>query len=136
MAARVTSVFLYVRDVVKSLEFYHEVVGAEVAQIHSEREGGPISLAILRIADFSLMLHPQETHADEFANAKVGVGIHLQLRVDDVDAFYHRCIDEGALLSVSDEPADQSWGWREFALKDPDGYIWSIYQDKSGGQWT
>jgi uncharacterized glyoxalase superfamily protein PhnB len=136
MAARVTSVFLYVRDVLKSLEFYHEVVGAEVAQINAEREGGPISLAILRIADFSLMLHPQEAHADEFANAKVGVGIHLQLRVDDVDAFYHRCIDEGALLSVSDEPADQSWGWREFALKDPDGYIWSIYQDKSGGQWT
>ena len=34
------------------------------------------------------------------------------------------------------EPVDQAWGWREFALKDPNGYVWSIYQDKSGGQWT
>ena len=36
----------------------------------------------------------------------------------------------------SGEPVDQNWGWREFALKDPDGYVWSIYQDQTGGQWT
>jgi len=83
-----------------------------------------------------LMLHPQVPHANEFQDARVGVGMHLQLRVDDVDAFYNHCMEEGALLSVSGEPSDQSWGWREFALKDPDGYIWSVYQDKSGGQWT
>ena len=23
-----------------------------------------------------------------------------------------------------------------YALKDPNGYVWSIYQDNSGGQWT
>jgi uncharacterized glyoxalase superfamily protein PhnB len=136
MAAQVTSVFMYVDDVVKSLEFYNEVVGAQVAQIHAEQEGGPITLAILRIGDFSLMLHPREPHAAEFVDTRPGVGIHLQLRVDDIDAFYQHCLDEGALLSVSGEPADQTWGWREFALKDPDGYVWSIYQDKSGGQWT
>ena len=82
------------------------------------------------------MLHPQDEHAEEFADTRVGVGIHLQLRVDDVDAFYHHCLEEGAMLSVSGEPTDQSWGWREFALKDPDGYVWSIYQDNSGGRWT
>lgn len=136
MAAQVTSVFMYVDNVGKSLEFYNEIVGAEIAQIHSEAEGAPISLAILRIGPFSLMLHPQEPHAAEFTDTRVGVGIHLQLKVDDVDAFYQRCLDEGAILSVSGEPTDQSWGWREFALKDPDGYVWSVYQDKSGGQWT
>ena len=96
MAAQVTSVFMYVDDVVKSLEFYNEIVGAEIAQIHAEKEGAPISLAILRIGDFTLMLHPQEPHAAEFADTRVGVGIHLQLRVDDVDAFYQHCLDEGA----------------------------------------
>jgi uncharacterized glyoxalase superfamily protein PhnB len=136
MASQVTSVFMYVNDVLKSLEFYNEIVGAEIAQVHAEREGAPISLAILRIGSFTIMLHPQESHPGEFSEAKVGVGMHLQLRVDDVDAFHQHCIDEGAILSVSGEPADQSWGWREFALKDPDGYVWSVYQDKSGGQWT
>lgn len=136
MAAQVTSVFLYVDDMQKSLDFYHEIVGAEVVQLHVEEEGGPLTLALLRIGDFTLMLHPQDEESGDFQNNKPGVGIHLQMRVDDVDAFYHHCLDEGAMLSVSSEPVDQEWGWREFALKDPNGYVWSIYQDKSGGQWT
>ena len=136
MAAQVTSVFMYVDNVKKSVEFYNEIVGAAITQLHAESEDAPISLAIMRIGDFTLMLHPQAPHASDFENTRVGVGIHLQLRVDDVDAFYHHCLNEGAILSVSGEPTDQSWGWREFALKDPDGYVWSIYQDKTGGQWT
>lgn len=136
MASQVTSVFLYVDDVVRSLEFYNEIVKAEITQVHSEEEGGPITLAILKIGEFALMLHPQDEHEDEFAENRLGVGIHLQLRVDDVDAFFQHCLNEGAMLSISGEPVDQPWGWREFALKDPDGYVWSVYQDKSGGQWT
>jgi uncharacterized glyoxalase superfamily protein PhnB len=136
MGARVTSVFLYVKDVRKSLEFYNEVIGAEVVQLHAEYEGAPLSLAILRIGGFTLMLHPQEPHAEEFADTRLGVGIHLQLEVEDVDRFYQNCLDQGAYLSVSGEPTDQSWNWREFAVRDPDGYVWSVYQDKSGGQWT
>jgi uncharacterized glyoxalase superfamily protein PhnB len=136
MAAKVTSAFLYVNDVLKSMDFYHEIVGAEIGQVHAEQEGGPITLAILRLGDFALMLHPQSDHAEEFEDTRLGVGMHLQLRVDDIDAFYQHCLDQGAMLAVSGEPVDQEWGWREFALKDPDGYVWSIYQDKSGGQWS
>jgi uncharacterized glyoxalase superfamily protein PhnB len=136
MGAKVTSVFLYVNDVPRSIDFYNEVIGAQVIQTHAEREGAPISLAILRIGDFTIMLLPREPRAAEFADTRPGVGIHLQLRVDNIDAFDQHCLDEGAVLSVLREPADQPWGWREFALKDPDGYIWSIYEDKSGGQWT
>ena len=58
----------------------------------------------------------------EFTDTRVGVGIHLQMQVPDVDDFYQHCLDEGAMLSVSGEPTDQEWGWREFALRDPDGY--------------
>ena len=63
MIAQVTSVFLYVDNVEKSLEFYNEIVGAEIAQIHAETAPAPISLAILRIGTFTLMLHPQAPHA-------------------------------------------------------------------------
>jgi uncharacterized glyoxalase superfamily protein PhnB len=136
MTTRVTSVFLYVKDVRRSLEFYNEVMGAEVVQVHAEHENAPYSLAILRLGYFTMMIHPQEPQAEEFADTRLGVGIHLQVQVDDVDAFYQHCIDEGAILSLSGEPADQAWGWREFALRDPDGFVWSVYQDKSGGQWT
>ena len=136
MGAQVTGAFLYVADVVRSLEFYNEVVGADIAQVHAEEEGGPLNLAILRLGGFSLMLHPQDPEVDDFQTQRVGLGMHLQLRVDDVDAFYQHCLDQGAILSVSGEPIDQEWGWREFALKDPDGYVWSVYQDKSAGKWS
>ena len=136
MAARVTSVFLYVKDVRRSLEFYKEVVGAQVVQAHAEHEGAPLSLAILRLGSFTLIIQPQEPHAEDFNDTRLGVGIHLQIQVDNVDEFYQHCMDEKAFLSVLGEPTDQPWGWREFALRDPDGYVWSIYQDKSGGQWT
>lgn len=136
MASEVTSLFLYVEDVQESLEFYNEVVGAEIRQVHTAFEGGPITLGILKIGGFSVMLHPQEEHPEEFDGTRLGVGMHMQLKVDDVDAFYHNCLEQGAFMAVSGEPVDQTWGWREFALKDPDGYVWSIYQDKSGGQWT
>ena len=43
MEGRVTSVFLYVKDVRRSLEFYNEVVGAEIVQMHAESEGAPLS---------------------------------------------------------------------------------------------
>ncbi len=139
MGVQVTSVFLYVDDVVKSMEFYNEIVGAEIAQVHAEEEDGPVTLAILKLGDFSIMLHPNEEQeeTDIFTpTPKRGLGIHLQIKVDDIDKFYTHCVDEGALLSLSGEPVDQEWGWREFALKDPDGYVWSVYQDKTGGQWT
>jgi uncharacterized glyoxalase superfamily protein PhnB len=135
MPVHVTSAFLYVKDIVRSLEFYNEIVGFEVAQLHEDPESGEVNLAIMKLANFGLMLHPQEPHAEEFAEQRVGVGMHLQLRVEDIDKFYQHCLEQGALLSVSGEPVDQEWGWREFALKDPDGFVWSIYEDRTGGQW-
>ncbi len=136
MTAEVTSVFLYVSDVPRSVDFYHEVVGAEIRQLHAEFDGGPLTLAILRLGEFTLMIHPLGPHEEDFQGQRMGLGIHLQLRVDDIDAFYQHCLESGAILSVSGDPTDQEWGWREFALRDPDGFVWSIYQDKSGGRWT
>ena len=138
MAAQVSSVFLYVDDVLKSLEFYNEIVGAaEISQVHAEHEGVPITLAILRIGSFSLMLHPHDEHAEDFADTRVGVGIHLQLRVDDVDAFYQHCLEEEPLCSASpgSRPTRVGAGANS-RLRIRDGYVWSIYQDNSGGRWT
>ena len=59
----------------------------------------------------------------------------LQIQVPDVDEFYQHCLDGGQSSpfwrAVRPKP-----GAGEFALRDPDGFVWSVYQDKSGGQWT
>ena len=69
---QVTSVFMYVKDVRRSLEFDNEVVGAEVTQIHAEREVRPHTLAILRLI-FILMLHPQEPMPPNSSDTRPGV---------------------------------------------------------------
>ena len=135
VTARVTSVFLYVKSIEKSVDFYSEAVGAQLTQRHAEVEGGPLTLAIMRMGDFSLMLHIADETDTDLKDNKVGVGIHLQLRISDVDIAYDRACDAGFHARVSEGPVDQEWGWREFAIKDPDGYIWSIYQDKTNGSW-
>ena len=136
MAARVTSVFMYVKDVRRSLEFYNEIVGAEIVQIHAEQERAPYSLAILR----HRRLHadaPSPGAARRRSSRIPGSGSGSTSSSGSTTWTPSISIaSTGAILSVSGEPADQSWGWREFALRDPDGYVWSIYQDKSGGQWT
>lgn len=133
--ARVTSAFLYVKSVEKSIEFYAEAMGAVLAQKHADEDGGPLSLAIVRMGDFSLMLHIADEEDPDLKENRVGVGIHLQMRVSDADVAYDKACDAGYHARVSDGPVDQEWGWREFAIKDPDGYIWSIYEDKSNGAW-
>jgi len=135
VTARVTSAFMYVKSIEKSIEFYAEAMGAQVSQRHAEVEGGPLTLAILRMGDFSLMLHIADPEDMDLKENRVGVGIHLQLRVSNVDIAFDRACDAGYHARVSDGPVDQEWGWREFAIKDPDGYIWSIYQDNTNGAW-
>ena len=83
------------------------------------------------------MLHPQEPHAQEFTDTRVGVGIHLQMQVPNVDEFYQHCLEEGAILSVSGEPADQNWGWRVRPSRS--GRIRLVGlpdSQRGGGQWT
>ena len=68
MGLQVTSVFMYVKDIRKSLEFYNEIVGAEITQIHAESEGAPISLVILKLGAFTVMLHPQDPHSESMTS--------------------------------------------------------------------
>jgi len=43
---------------------------------------------------------------------------------DDVDGLYRKVRERGA--TIVREPADQEYGNREFAIKDPEGNLWSF----------
>ena len=66
--------------------------------------------------------------------ASIRGGIMLYFRTDQVDALYEEI---GGLADVRYAPTDQSYGQRDFALDDPDGYMLvfgqSVEQGPSGG---
>ena len=66
--------------------------------------------------------------------ASIRGGITLYFRTDQVDALYEEI---GGLADMRYTPTDQSYGQRDFALDDPDGYMLvfgqSVEQGPSGG---
>jgi lactoylglutathione lyase len=52
-----------------------------------------------------------------------GVGVEIQIEVDDVDTLYALAVATAPALGGGIEPiADRSWGLRDFRIIDPDGY--------------
>jgi len=58
-----------------------------------------------------------------------GVGSYLQINVTNVDTFYDQ-ITQKDIRALS-SPKDYPWGYREFTIQDPDGYILCMYSDIS-----
>ena len=61
-----------------------------------------------------------------------GAGLYLYISVGNVDEFYKGLVAKG--LKPSSEPRDWSWGNREFAIRDPDGYKLVIFKRKVSKQ--
>ena len=48
-------------------------------------------------------------------------GMHVSVRVDDLDAQHERLKERGVAVSPINE---RPWGERNFSFTDPDGYLW------------
>lgn len=57
--------------------------------------------------------------------AKGHLGFYL-FTTDDVDGLYERLVEGGA--DIVSEPADQPWGPRDMAVRDPSGNLLRINQ--------
>jgi PhnB protein len=120
---------LVVRDAAAAIEFYTSVFGAtELWRLmHYHRIGH----AVLRIgaSEFVLLdefpeagiIGPQASET-EMATPR---GPRLMLQVPDVDAVLNTALSAGATLVR--QAADQWWGVRSGAFRDPFGYQWSVH---------
>lgn len=113
-----------VRDVPASAEWYRSLLGC--ASDHGRRDFD-------RLVDDGrvlLMLHQlqaEEHGLTEPVVGAVGSGFLLWIYVSDLDAVYLRAKRLKAPIVV--EPHDNpQTGWREFTLRDPDGYSVAIAQ--------
>ena len=121
LVGRALTASLTVKDLQKSLDWYHEVVGFAIDQRHER--GGKLVAVSLRSGDVRLLIG-QDDGAKGLDRAK-GEGFSLMITTtQDVDALARRIKAKGGSLET--EPADMPWGPRMFRIKDPDGFKLTI----------
>lgn len=118
---RALSASLTVKDLPKSLAWYHDVVGFAIDRRH-EREG-TLRAVSLSAGDVRILIG-QDDGAKGWDRVK-GEGFSLQITTDqNVDEMAKRIKQLGGTLEL--EPVDMPWGARVFRLRDPDGFKLTI----------
>ena len=109
---------LFVRDIDASLRFYVEQLG-----FRTVRRGS--GFAVVARGDAHLLLAtPDETvqaMANWLAAGPRGVGVHIRIIVDAVDALYQRASASSATVVRGLD--DRAYGLRDFIIADPDGFL-------------
>lgn len=128
MIKKIDTITLYVKDPLKSVEFYENL------GFHKDRVSK--DFAIVKLDEFSLWLVNQAGAKDneQFENEALaehkGAGLYIYIATENIDGYYHGLVDKG--LRPSSKPHDWPWGTREFVLRDPDGYKLCFYHDLKG----
>ena len=123
--------FVIVTDPDSALAFYRDALGLELRNDVANEGFRWITVGSPSQPDISIVLtnylngSPADVDAVEALVAKGALnGVHF--RAGDLNAAFERARDAGA--EVVSEPADQPWGTRDFAVRDPSGNLIRIDQ--------
>ena len=129
MITGITTIFLFVKDLKRSVRFYRDVMGIPIA-----REGEQDTR--FQVGGFNVVVH-EDLSREEFEKWKFnpepgdrGWGSILTLQSDDVDAEYERL--KGLDADFVCKPMSMPWGTRMFLLHDPDGYVLEVSKPLEG----
>jgi len=117
------SLNLIVRDLVRSLPFYTEVLGFRV--LHHTGD-----YAALEREGIHVQLHVDRTYgrmpwAEELASgARRGLGAEFRLLGFDPEAVERAAREHGSVLMPT--AVRESHGWRDCVVADPDGYTFAV----------
>lgn len=121
------SVYLTVKDMESSLDFYHRAFGFEPGTTLRD-EGGALQHGEMQYKDEIPVMFMPETAEGCPAPSPVTLGVVMPVFFyfyhDDVDALFARARAAGAQVEM--EPADMPWGDRMASLVCPNGYRWSF----------
>jgi catechol 2,3-dioxygenase-like lactoylglutathione lyase family enzyme len=135
MALTLSTCFIQVHDPDVALAFYRDTLGLEVRNDVANEGFRWITVGAAAQPDVSIVLtnylagSPADGEAITALVAKGALnGVHF--RSDDLDATFEKVRDAGA--EIVQEPADQFWGTRDFAVRDPSGNLVRIDQPPAG----
>ena len=134
MDITIASSFLPTDDPEASLAFYRDALGFEVRGDVGAGDMRWITVGPAGQPDVSIVLHPpaadpgitdaERTVINEMMAKGTFAGINLAAA--DLDAAFERVQASGA--DIVQEPMDQDWGARDFAVRDPAGNSVRIQQ--------
>jgi catechol 2,3-dioxygenase-like lactoylglutathione lyase family enzyme len=126
MSIAVQYVNVTVRDVDEALPFYRDGLGLDVVSDVASGDHRWLGLGSAEQPGFSLVLSdPHAGRSQEDGDAIEELLVKGMLpgpivfRTDDLDATFERVVATGA--EVMQEPAEQPWGPRDCAFRDPSG---------------
>ena len=131
MELTLSQCFVIVHDPDLALSFYRDALGLDVRNDVANEGFRWITVGAASQPGVAICLtnylngSPADGEAVAALVAKGALnGVHFQ--TDDLDAAYARVRDSGA--EIVSEPADQFWGTRDFAVRDPSGNLVRIDQ--------
>ena len=130
-----TQCFVHVHDPDRALAFYRDVLGLELRHDVAREEYRWITVGAASQPDVNIVItnylngSPADRDAIAALVAKGALG-GLHFRSDDVDATFETVRAAGA--EIVQEPTDQFWGTRDFAVRDPSGNLVRIDQPPAG----
>ena len=131
MNLKLSTCFVIVNDPDEALAFYRDTLGMDVRNDVARDSFRWITVGSASQPDVSIVLtnyvngSPEDNEAVAAMIAKGALyGVHLQ--ADDLDAAFQQLRAGGA--EIVQEPADQPWGVRDGAVRDPSGNLIRIEQ--------
>jgi predicted enzyme related to lactoylglutathione lyase len=131
MGLKLSTCFILVDDPERALAFYRDALELEVRNDVARDAFRWITIGSAAQREVGIVLTnylsagpaDRETIAGLLAKGALG-GVHFQCA--DLDAVYEKVKASGA--DIVEEPTDQPWGARDFALRDPAGNLLRINQ--------
>jgi uncharacterized glyoxalase superfamily protein PhnB len=114
---------LFVPDVGAAIDFYTGRLGFTLYRVDPPAEPGPDSeFAILTLGRAVVMFAQDRLYEamGGSTQSRRGVAIDVRIMVDDADAMYNRCRENG--VEIVHEIADRYYGLRDFVITDLNGF--------------
>jgi len=135
MALTLSTCFVLVHDPDLALAFYRDTLGLELRNDVARGEFRWLTVGAPAQPDVSIVLTNYLNGSPADIDALAGLiakgalnGVHF--KTDDIDAAFAKVREAGG--EIVQEPTDQPWGTRDFAVRDPSGNMVRVDQPPAG----
>jgi uncharacterized glyoxalase superfamily protein PhnB len=131
MELTLSTCFVIIHDPEPALTFYRDTLGLELRNDVAREQFRWLTVGAASQPGVAIVLTNYLNGSPADADAVAGLvakgalnGVHFQ--TDDLDAAFERVREAGA--EIVQEPTEQPWGTRDFAVRDPSGNMVRVDQ--------